>query len=105
MLKEVIRKPENVITLSADDFGLLCLCSIRYSQDKSTYMPIYVQNLVVEHLHEIEDDDLEAIIGECINQAAEDLYGDTESKVRWMQFRMIVERERRRRLDNAAAHS
>lgn len=87
-----------MITLSAEDFGILAICAIRYCHGRETYMPDLVRSVVKSHLNEIEDRDLAVMIEDCEFQECANLYGNEKiDKPGWLKWReeLLAERERR----------
>lgn len=87
-----------MITLSAEDFGILAVCAIRYCHGRQTYMPDLVREIVRGHLADVEDRDLAVMIADCKFQERANLYGDEKiDKPGWLKWRegLLAERERR----------
>lgn len=87
-----------MITLSAEDFGILAVCAIRYCHGRQTYMPDLVRSVVKNHLDEVDDNDLAVMIADCEFQEWANLYGNEKiDKPGWLTWReeLLAERERR----------
>lgn len=90
-----------MITLRAEDFGVLAICAIRYCHGRQTYMPDLVRGIVREYLAEVEDRDITVMIDDCEFQKRANLYGDEKiDKPGWMKWRDELLAERERRNDN-----
>jgi len=84
--------------LEEDDFGTLAICAIRYCHGRQTYMPHLVQDIIIPHLKELSDKDLDVMIDDCDFQESMHLYGDERiDKPGWIKWReeLIAERKRR----------
>lgn len=87
-----------MITLNAEDFGILAVCAIRYCHGRQSYMPDMVRGIVRGHLAEVEDNELAVMIADCEFQEWANLYGDEKiDKPGWLKWReeLLAERERR----------
>lgn len=85
------------IKIDKDDFGILCVCAIRYCHGRRTYMPSLVQDIVSYHLNELSDKDLQVMIDDCVFQQNMDLYGDECDKVDWLKWEELLFAEKKKR--------
>ena len=70
-----------------EDFGILCVCAIRYCHGRETYMPSMIQDIVIKHLQSIPDKDLHVLIEDCEFQRRYNLYGnDKIDKPGWIAY-------------------
>ena len=84
--------------ITQEDFGVLAICAIRYCQGRQTYMPQLVREIVVPHLPDISDKDLNVMIEDCNFQERMDIYGDKHiDKPGWMRWKEILLAEKKRR--------
>ena len=84
--------------ITQDDFGTLCICAIRYCQGRQTYMPELVREIVVPHLPDLSDNDLNVMIEDCGFQERMNLYGDDRiDKPGWIRWKEILMVEKKRR--------
>ena len=74
------------IKISQEDFGILCVCALRYCHGRQTYMPGLVQNIVSSHFRDLTDEDLKVIMADKDFQARFDLWGDVCDRHSWMDF-------------------
>ena len=87
-------------TISKEDFGLLCVCAIRYCMGRETYMPELIQGIVKENLKNITDKDLGVMISDCEWQKDVGMYGDPYmDKPGWQLFAKKLKEEQERRRD------
>lgn len=78
---------KTIISVSAEDFGILCICAIRYCQGRKTYMPDMVRAIIRPLLNRICDRDLNVMIEDCDFQRRMKLYGDDRiDKPAWLQW-------------------
>ena len=86
------------IDIPQEDFGILCICAIRYCHGRMTYMPGLIQGIVKQHIKEISDNDLNIMLEDCDFQKRMRLYGDeTIDKPGWLKWRekLLKEKEER----------
>ena len=84
--------------ITQENFGTLAICAIRYCQGRQTYMPDLVRTIIVPHLPEISDKDLNVMLEDCAFQERMNLYGDERiDKPGWIRWKEILEVERKRR--------
>ena len=74
------------IDISQEHFGTLCVCALRYCHGRQTYMPSRVQQIVIAHLKDLSDRDLQVIANDEQFQSDMNLFGDTCDKVNWENF-------------------
>ena len=88
------------IDISQENFGILCICAIRYCQGRQTYMPDLVRGIITPHLKELSDKDIGVLIEDCEFQARCDLYGDQRiDKPGWLRWKeMLLEEKKRRQI-------
>ena len=87
-----LRKEKIMISISKEDFGTLCICAVRYSMGRRTYMPSMVQNIVREHLSDLSENDINVLLQDKAFQARMDMYGDPCDKADWLKFWDDVEK-------------
>lgn len=84
--------------MTAEDFGTLCICAIRYCHGRQTYMPGLVRDIIRPHLAELNDNTLAVMIEDCGFQRRMKLYGDVlidlPGWLTWEQ-ELLAEKERR----------
>ncbi len=86
------------INISQKDLGTLCICAIRYCQDRETYISSLVQGICKAHLKEISDNDLAIMIDDCRFQRNMNLYGDEHiDKPDWLKWEVTLLDEEGRR--------
>ena len=84
--------------ITQENFGTLAICAIRYCQGRQTYMPDLVRGIIVPHLPDISDKDLNVMIEDCEYQASMHLYGDDRiDKPGWIRWKEILTAEKTRR--------
>ena len=74
------------IDISQNDFGVLCVCALRYCHGRRTYMPQLVQSIVMQHFKDLSDRDLKVIADDERFQEDLSLWGDDCDKVAWKNF-------------------
>ena len=87
-----------MIQIDEASFGTLAICAIRYCQGRQTYMPSLVQGIVMGHLKELSDKDLQIMLNDCEDQEKYNLYGDEViDKPGWLKWKedLLKEKERR----------
>ena len=84
--------------IEADNFGLLCICAIRYCQGRETYMPDMVRKRVRPYLPKLSDRDIGVMLADCEFQEDMNLYGDERiDKPGWLEWRDAIKAEADRR--------
>lgn len=86
-----------MIDINQTDFGTLCICAIRYSMGRKTYMPLTVQNIVRAHISDLSEDDIRVMLQDREFQARMDMYGDPCDKEDWLRFWGDIEKHTRER--------
>ena len=87
-----------VKNVTAEDFGTLAICAIRYCKGRQTYMPDLVRSIIVPHLPDISDKDLGVMIEDCELQGRMDLYGNKTIDIQgWIRWRELLAAEKQRR--------
>ena len=77
--------------LEEEDFGTLCICALRYCQDRRTYMPSLVQEIVKPFLPVLSDKDIGVMADDCERQRRFSLYGDElVDKPGWLRWEELV---------------
>ena len=79
-------EPQTECEIKKEDFGTLCICSLRYCMGRKTYMPLTVQNIIREHLHALSDNDIKVMLQDRDFQARMDMYGDPCDRADWLKF-------------------
>lgn len=86
------------IKVDREQFGVLCVCAIRYCFGRETYMPSLVQGIVRKYLQQIEDNELHVMIADCDFQETMDLYGNERiDKPGWLIWKRDLLAEQKRR--------
>ena len=80
------RPQGEMIDISQEDFGTLCVCALRYCHGRQTYMPSLVQQIVTAHFKDLSDRDLQVIADDRQYQANMGLWGDACDKADWDRF-------------------
>lgn len=89
------------IKVDREQFGVLCVCAIRYCHGRETYMPSLVQGIVRQHLQQIEDNELHVMIADCDFQETMDLYGYEQiDKPVWLKWKEDLLTEQKRRCES-----
>lgn len=84
--------------ITAEDFGTLAICALRYCQGRQTYMPSLVRSIIAPHLPDISDKDLGVMIEDCRFQEQTNLFGDPLiDKPGWIRWRELLLAEKQRR--------
>ncbi len=86
-----------MIDISKEDFGILCVCALRYCHGRRSYMPSLVQEIVSRHLEEFSDKTIKVMVDDCQFQRDMNLYGDECDKVDWLKWEHKVKDEQTRR--------
>lgn len=83
-----------------DDFGALAVCAIRYCQGRQTYMPSLVRGIVIQHIAEVTNRDLQVMLNDCESQAQWGEYGSDYDKKGWLEWKELLINEQKRRKQN-----
>ena len=75
-----------MIDIEKRDFGTLCLCAVRYSMGRRTYMPSLIQQIITDHLDDLEEEDIRLLLEEKREQERLNAYGDNVDKYDWIKF-------------------
>ena len=75
-----------MIKLTQDEFGVLCLCALRYCHGRMTYMPSLIQSIVLQHKDELSDKDRACILQDKDFQRRCDLWGSDFDRADWERF-------------------
>lgn len=87
-----------MIKIMNENFATLAICAIRYCHGRQTYMPELVRGIIISHLKEIDDRDLDVMIDDCRFQENMNLYGDERiDKPGWIKWKEILMQEKERR--------
>lgn len=87
--------------MTAENFGTLCICAIRYCHGRQTYMPDLVRDIIRPHLTELNDNTLAVMIEDCGFQRRMNLYGDVLIDLPgWLTWEQELLAEKNRRADN-----
>ena len=73
-----------MIDIEKSDFGILCICALRYCYGRDTYMPGLVRGIVKSHFKDLEGRDLRTISRDIIDM---DFWRDS---IHWGEFREEV---------------
>lgn len=74
------------IDISQKDFGILCICALRYCHGRKTYMPSLVQSIVLAHKDDLNDKDKFVILEDEGFQRSFGLWGEDVDKTDWIKF-------------------
>jgi hypothetical protein len=91
------RKSFNIPFKEQDDFGTLCICSLRYCMGRQTYMPSLVRDIIRPLLPKLSDKDLAVMLQDCDFQRKYEMYGDPMiDKPGWETWEqeLLVEKEK-----------
>jgi len=92
---------KKIISVPVEDFGILCICAIRYCQGRQTYMPDMVRAIIRPLLNRISDKALGVMIEDCDFQRQMKLYGDDRiDKPAWLQWEQELLAEKAGRSKN-----
>ena len=80
-----------MIDINQEDFGLLCVCALRYCHGRRTYMPRLIQEIVQKHFKDLSDGDLGSIRADAVFQQELNLWGDDCDKSDWMRFYRMLD--------------
>lgn len=98
------RKPKPpMVDPSEEDFGTVCICAVRYSLGRQSYMPGLVQDFIRPHLPQLTRKSL-SVLERDIAQAEEMGYGyghPTIDKPGWLRFLNEIREELKRREEKA----
>ena len=95
-----MRKRPGTIRLEVDeqDFGTICICALRYSMGRQTYMPSLVRDFIRPLLPKICSKSLRVMINDCEEQARCGNYGHPDiDRPGWVEWHreLLAEKERR----------
>lgn len=83
------------IDIDQDDFGILCICAVRYCMGRQTYMPDLVRGIVKQHISELSNRDVRVMLEDSKSQWC---FGDERiDKPGWIEWRKLLEEEVSRR--------
>ena len=87
------------IRMDERDFGLLCVCALRYCQGRETYIPSLIQGIVKGTIKHISDADLKIMLDDCdSNKRIANLYRkETIVTPDWLNFEKFLKDEAERR--------
>ena len=89
------------INISAEDFGTLCICAIRYCHGRRTYMSNIVMEIVGRHLSELSDRDIKVMYDDCRFMNLSDYGDEVIDKPNWLKWEAKIRAEKNRRgMDN-----
>ena len=81
-----------------DDFGTLCICAVRYSMGRQTYMPSLVRSIIYPLFDKLSDKDLAVMLQDCEFQKKYEMYGDERiDKPGWEEWEDRLKAEQQRR--------
>lgn len=87
---------DEIIPISAEDFGMLAVCAERYSLGRRTYMPGTVCGIIKGHLEQMHLNDLVVLANDIENPLFGD-YGDSCDERTWLNMLDILKKEIQRR--------
>ena len=86
------------LTLDEQDFGTVCVCALRYSMGRMTYMPSLVRDFVRPLLPKLPDKTISVMVNDCEFQRRTNTYGDERiDKPGWIKWEEEVKAEMQRR--------
>ena len=102
MKKQAVKvKAGDKVDPSGDDFGTICVCAVRYSLGRMTYMPSLVQKFVMDHLRFMPETCLYVIARDVEEWGGPNhdigKYGMSFDYEDWMKFLSVVKAELDRR--------
>ena len=80
------KRSEQMIDISQEDFGTLCICALRYCHGRKTYMPSLVQSIVKQHFNDLSARDIQVILNDKRFQQQMSLWGDDCDRYDWDCF-------------------
>ena len=83
--------------MTQEDLGTLCICALRYSMGRQTYMPSLVRDIVRLMLKELSDRDISVMLDDCERQAIDGNYGAPTDKQGWICWQEELRQEQQRR--------
>ena len=92
-----------MIKLTQDEFGVLCLCALRYCHGRMTYMPSLIQSIVLQHKDELSDKDRACILQDKDFQRRCDLWGSDIDRTAWERFYERLGEQRKQKLNRLQA--
>lgn len=82
----VSREDELELQISSNDFSVLCVCALRYCQGRQTYMPAWIQGIVMNYIDAISDIDLNVMLDDEGMLEFTGYGNDTIDKPNWERF-------------------
>jgi len=87
-----------IMNIPKREFGLLCICALRYCQGRMTFVPDKVLEIVRKYLRDYDDQDIKTMLNDCEVQRATQRYGCISiDKPKWLQWEAELKAERERR--------
>lgn len=77
---------ENVIAISQEDFGTLCICALRYCFGRRSYMPSLIRSIVKAHFKDLDSADLLIMADDGQWEAEMGTIADTSEEEGWRAF-------------------
>lgn len=94
------------LTVDEQDFGTICVCALRYSMGRMTYMPSLIRDFVRPLLPKLHTGTVQTMLKDCEWQAEFGTWGsETIDKPGWVQWKKDIEAELQRRKENDYAKS
>ena len=91
-------KKSPAFSLTVDDFGTLCICSVRYALGRQSYMPRLVQDIIRPQLPILSNKDLFVIERDIAEADKWGGYGHPViDEPGWMRFLADIRAEKDRR--------
>lgn len=85
--------------MNQNDFGILCVCALRYCMGRRTYMPSLIIQICKAHLKEFSDKDLGVML-EDISFREKMSLGDECDIKDWMRWKEAIEEEMKKRANS-----
>ena len=98
-----MKQKEEKVTLDNENFGILCICALRYCMGRETYIPDLIRGIVKPFLRLLTDKDIGVMLNDCDFQAHSGCYGDESiDKPGWLEWQTILNDEKVRRFGERA---
>lgn len=80
--------------MKVSELSTLCICALRYSMGRKTYMPKTVIEICEKYIAEFDDSTILTMLHDCVQQEEEQKYGDERiDKPLWVSWRRRLEEE------------
>ena len=82
-----------IVEIDKDSFFVLCLCALRYCEGRRTYMPHWIQSIVLAHKDCFDYNNIRTILSEEEFQEDCSLWGDDCDRKDWEDFYKEMRKE------------